>query len=236
MKIRFKFRLKGGKIRRMDKNKGFFSQLKKFLSKEEQTDIQSKKKPGKYQYMILVLCIGAAFMLAGNILFKKETAAPAVPALKQTSNDSEDVAVFGVKKTTGNKVISDYEREYESQLKEALDEMLGVNDVRVVVNIDSTEEKVLEKNKNSKSQTTNETDTNGGKRKVEDTSVDEQMVIVRNGDKEVPIVVQTKKPKIRGVLVVAKGADNIQVKKWIVEAVTRSLGVPSYRVAVMPKK
>ena len=62
------------------------------------------------------------------------------------------------------------------------------------------------------------------------------MIIIRNGDEETPLVVATKKPDIRGVLVVAKGADNLQIKKWIVEAVTRVLNVPSYRVAVLPKK
>ncbi|SIB32256.1 stage III sporulation protein AG [Mycobacteroides abscessus subsp. abscessus] len=71
---------------------------------------------------------------------------------------------------------------------------------------------------------------------MEDLSKEDQLVIIRDGEKEVPIVVETKKPVIRGVLVVAKGADNIQVKKWIIEAVTRSLDVPSHRVAVMPKK
>jgi stage III sporulation protein AG len=216
----------------MDNNKGPFSWLKKWLSKED----TSEKKTGKYQYMILVLCIGAAFMLAGNILFHKQTAASDIPAEKTIQTTAQDVPAFGLKKSTGNKAITDYEREYENQLKEALDEMLGVNDVRVVVNIDSTEEKVLEKNKVTKNQITDETDTNGGKRKVQDSSVDEQLVIIRNGDKEGPIVVQTKKPEIRGVLVVARGADNMQVKRWIVEAVTRALGVPSFRVAVMPKK
>jgi stage III sporulation protein AG len=216
----------------MDKNRGPITRLKQWLSKED----QSEKKAGKYRYMILVLCIGAAFMLASNLLFKKPTAAPDLPASKSTQSSQADVPAFGANKSSGNKAITDYEQEYESQLKAALDEMLGVNDVRVVVNIESTEEQVLEKNKVSKNQTTNETDTNGGKRKVQDSSTDEQMVIIRNGDKEVPIVVQTNKPKIRGVLVVAKGAENIQVKKWIVEAVTRALDVPSYRVAVMPKK
>ncbi len=38
-------------------------------------------------------------------------------------------------------------RHYEDQLKKALEEMLGVNDVTVVVTIDSTDQKVLEKNK-----------------------------------------------------------------------------------------
>jgi stage III sporulation protein AG len=215
----------------MNNNKGPFSWLKKWLSKGD----TSEKKPGKYQYMILVLCLGAAFMLAGNILFKKQSAVGDIPAGKTTQTAAQDVPAFGLKKSSGNKAISDYEREYENQLKDALDEMLGVSDTKVVVNIDSTEEKVLQQNKVSKNQTTDETDTNGGKRKVQDSSIDEQLVIIRNGDKEVPIVVETKKPEIRGVLVVARGADNMQVKRWIVEAVTRALGVPSHRVAVMPK-
>ena len=83
---------------------------------------------------------------------------------------------------------------------------------------------------------TDEIDREGGKRTVEDTSKDEQIVIVRNGDKEVPIVQETKKPQVRGVLVVAQGADNISVKKMIVEAVTRVLDIETHKVAVMPKK
>ncbi|MFP3359212.1 stage III sporulation protein AG, partial [Planococcus sp. SIMBA_143] len=75
-----------------------------------------------------------------------------------------------------------------------------------------------------------------GKRSIEDKSQEEEIVIVNNGDKEVPIVKETKKPKVSGVLVVAKGADNIQIKKWIIEAVTRSLNVPSHRVSVLPKQ
>ncbi|MEH7335486.1 stage III sporulation protein AG [Neobacillus drentensis] len=216
----------------MDNNKGPLSILKKWLK----LDGKSEKKPGKYQYMILVLCIGAAFMLAGNVIFKTGSNSSNVPATTSNKGGSSDVPAFGIKKSSGNKAIAEYEEKYETQLEKALKEMLGVDDVTVVVNIDSTDKKVLEKNKVSKTQTTDETDREGGQRKVQETSSDEQIVIIRNGDKEVPIVVETKKPDIRGVLVVAKGADNIQVKKWIVEAVTRVLGVPSHRVAVMPKK
>jgi stage III sporulation protein AG len=216
----------------MDNNKGPLTWLKKKL----RLDGKEEKKPGKYQYMILVLCIGAAFMLAGNILFKKDTNPTSVPAVSGEKVASEDVPAFGLKKSSGNKAITEYEEKYENQMKKALQEMLGVDDVTVVVTIDSTDKKVLEKNRVTKSQTTDETDRDGGQRKVVDTSSDEQLVIIREGEKEVPIVVETKKPEIRGVLVVAKGADNIEVKKWIKEAVTRALGVPSHRVAVMPKK
>ncbi|MBT2698264.1 stage III sporulation protein AG [Bacillus sp. ISL-40] len=216
----------------MNNNQGPFSWLKKVLKIEGKSD----KKPGKYQYMLVVLCIGAAFMLVGNIVFKTDSNSADTPVATSEKVDSEDVPAFGLNKGSSNKALDKYEEKYENQLKKALQEMLGVNNVTVVVNIDSTDKKVLEKNRVSKSQTTEETDREGGERKVEEASIDEQLVIIREGEKEVPIVVETKKPEIRGVLVVAKGAENIQVKKWIVEAVTRALDVPSHRVAVMPKK
>lgn len=215
----------------MDKNQGPLSLLKKWLKMDDKSD----RKPGKYQYMLLVLGIGAAFMLVGNIVFKSGPGTSAIPAATNEKADSADIPVFGANKDSGNNLIAEYEEKYEDQLKKALQEMLGVKDVTVVVNIDSTDKKILEKNIVTKSQTTEETDREGGQRKVTDVSTDEQLVIIRNGEKEIPIIVETKKPEIRGVLVVAKGADNIQVKKWIVESVTKVLGVPSHRVAVMPK-
>lgn len=217
----------------MDNEKGPITWLKKIFSQEDAAD----KKPGKYQYLLLVLLFGAAIMLISNIIFKDDKQNTSLPAFKNSEEKTEEeVAVFGQKQQEGNELIAAYERAYEAQIKEALDAIIGVEDVTVVVNVDATEKKVLEKNRTNKTQTTDETDREGGKRKVEDQSKEEQLVIVRNGEKEVPIVIETKKPVIRGVLIVAKGADNIQVKKWIIEAVTKALDVPSHRVAVMPKK
>ncbi|CAM3992720.1 stage III sporulation protein AG [Mesobacillus thioparans] len=216
----------------MDNEKGPLSWLRKQLGSK---DGPPEKKSGKYQYLIIVVLFGAAIMLIGNIIGDKNPDTAAVTANQQAETE-EDAAVFGQKKSAGNDVISEYEEAYEAQLTEILEGINGVGDVTVFVNVDATEKKVLEKNSVIQSQTTDETDREGGTRKVQDASQDEQLVIIRNGDKEVPIVLETKKPEIRGVLVVAKGAENIQVKKWIIEAVTRALDVPNHRVAVMPKK
>lgn len=219
---------------KQDKEKESNSWFKKQFFKDDQTN----HKKGKYIYLIVVLTLGTMIMLISNVFIKNESSQNALPTFKNnaSSQTEENVETFGQKNSSGNSVISDYERVYEVQLKEALDSIVGVSDVSVVVNVDATEKQVLEKNRKSQKQLTDETDREGGKRKVEDQSIDEQLVIIQNGEKEVPIVVETKKPAIRGVLVVAKGADNIQVKKWIVEAVTRSLDVPSHRVSVLPKK
>lgn len=148
----------------------------------------------------------------------------------------EEVAAFGSGEKESDGSMRGYEDRYENQLKEALDQIVGVSDVYVVVNVEATESKVYEKNESTKIQSTDEEDKEGGKRSIEDKSREEEIVIVNNGEKEVPIVKEIKKPKVTGVLVVAKGADNIQIKKWIIEAVTRALDVPSHRVSVLPKQ
>jgi stage III sporulation protein AG len=215
----------------MDHNKGFFSWLKNtfFETKDSQTD----KKLSKFHYSLLILTAGILLMLLSNLFFRENQSSTSLPVINQTQ---EEQPVFRQSKKEKNESIAEYEDRYENQLKEALEQIVGLDHVSVVVNVDATEAKVYEKNITSQSQITDETDREGGKRNVEDKSMDEQVVIVRKGDQETPIIVKTKKPEIRGVLVVAKGADNIHLKNMIVEAVTKVLGVPSHRVAVLPKK
>ncbi|MFC0269901.1 stage III sporulation protein AG [Metabacillus herbersteinensis] len=214
----------------MSNKQSLIQKLKDLLSQGD------SKKPSKYHYFLIVLVLGVAFMLISNLFYPEEGANSVLPTTATTEAEKE-TEVFKSTAADGEKgSISDYEAEYEKQLKEALEAILGVDDVTVVVNVDATSLKVLEKNRVSQTQGTEETDREGGKRKVDDTSTDEQVVVIREGEKETPIILQVKKPEVRGVLVVAKGADNIHIKKTIVESVTRVLGVASHRVQVAPKK
>ena len=70
-------------------------------------------------------------------------------------------------------------------------------------------------------QHTEEVDREGGTRQVEDISEDEQVVTIQTGDSEEPLLVKTEKPEVSGVLVVARGVENVQVKSFVVEAVSR---------------
>ncbi|WP_111292273.1 stage III sporulation protein AG [Bacillus safensis] len=215
-------------------NKDWKQKLKTFFQPPEKGE--GKPKLTKHHYLLLVFIIGVSFMLVSQILSppsSKQQAA--VPASKKTSSEEQEVfkpASSGKPKNS----IEDVEQEYENQLKEILETIIGVEDVSIVVNVDATSLKVFEKNKSNKSTTTEETDKEGGVRSVTDQTKEEEVVIIKNGNEETPVVVQTKKPEIRGVLVVAQGVDNVQIKKTIIEAVTRVLDVPSHRVAVAPKK
>jgi stage III sporulation protein AG len=220
----------------MGKNQHIFQKIKDWFFNSDQN---SNEKIKKSHYILLLFIIGVAILLISNF-FSKDPSSTSHSLSENTNTNtelnSEDVAVFKQKDVSDFNSIAEYEKYYEEQLKDVLENIMGVGDVSVVVNIDATEKKIFEKNKIIQNQTTEETDREGGQRIVHDQSTEEQMVIIRNGDKEVPLVSETKKPSVRGVLVVAKGAENIEVKKWIREAVTRYLDVPSHRVSVLAKK
>jgi stage III sporulation protein AG len=212
----------------MSNKESFIQKLKSLLGQS------NSKKPSKFQYFILVFVLGIAFMLISNLFTTEGNKNNALPTASTVTDESTEAFKQTKGESTGS--ISDYEAEYENQLKEVLETISGVGNVSVVVNVDSTSQKIVEKNKVTGSQVTTETDREGGKRAVEDQSTDEQVVIIREGEKEVPIVVQVKKPEVRGVLIVAQGADNIHIKQTIIDAVTRALGIPSHKVAVESKK
>lgn len=214
------------------KNKPSFFQWFKQTFFEANTEKQDKK-PNKLQYVLLLVVLGVIFMIMSNFFSHEDQSQEELPVINHTQVEESAFKNDSENKPEG---IKEFENLYENQLKEALEQIAGVDDVTVMVNVKSTAEKVYEKNGTDQTQTTTEVDREGGKRQVEDRSVNKEVVIIQNGEQEKPLLVMTNKPVISGVLVVANGAQNIQVKTWIVEAVTRLLDVPSHRVSVLPKK
>lgn len=189
--------------------------------------IPAKKK----KYLIIVGVSGILLILAANVFTDSsknvETAIEVPPQQETTPAFTEK------KSTTSN--VDELEESYEKELKDLLNEIQGVSEVEIMVNLDSTKVKVYQKNLITSKQTTDESDKNGGTREIEDYTQESQVVIVRQGEKEVPLLIQTKKPDVRGVFVIAKGVEQATVKKWVVEAVSKVLDVPTHRVSVMSK-
>lgn len=215
-----------------EENPKGFGWLKKLGGQE-----QGKKK--NYRYILVLGIVGILLMVANQVFqgSPPEQSQSVVPTFQSKDDEGEkgDVEVF--KQDSAEPVsMTDYEDRYENQLRETLEEIVGLSEVSVMINLAETEKQIYEKNSSSKNQQTSETDREGGTREVTDQSIDEQTVIIRNGDKEEPLLIQTEKPNIKGVLVVAEGVENVQVKAWVVEAVSRVLDVPAHRISVMPKK
>ncbi|UYZ11898.1 stage III sporulation protein AG [Brevibacillus sp. WF146] len=195
------------------------------------------KKLKPIHYFIVILGIGVAVMILTDFL-KVERDQPlsfGIEGREPTGPPDGEATVPAIGGSSAPDIIADYENMYETQLREILGNVIGVGDVEVMVNLDSTPELVVEKNRNTRSSTNQETDKERATRNQSEQSRDEQVVVV-SGKQDQPVVIKTLKPRVRGVLVVAKGADNIQVKAWITEAVQKVLDVPAYKISILPKK
>lgn len=183
----------------------------------------------KRKYILIIAVIGILLILISNLFSgtnKKPTTSPDIDQI-QESEEIEEVSLL--------KNVTEIETNYEKSLQTMLNQIKGVSEAEVMINVDSTNVQVYEKDLIVGTQTTEETDKNGGTRNVEDETRETKLVYVRQGDQEVPVLVQTKKPEVRGVFVIAEGVDDMTTKKWIIESVSKVLDVPTYRISVMPK-
>lgn len=194
---------------------------------------EMKNPSKKTKYRIIIGLIALLFIIVGNAFTsapeKQQNTEPMLQENQETKETFSD-------KNSKARSAQELEKSYEKDLETMLDKIKGVSETEVMVNLDSTKVKIYEKNLITGEQITAEMDKNGGSRKIEDHTNETQVVIVRQGEKEVPLLTQTKKPDVRGVFVVAKGVDHATVKQWVVESVSRVLDVPTHKVTVMPKK
>lgn len=190
-----------------------------------------------FRWLVLIGLIGAAMVLAASLMNLKKIDPDQNPDLSPPRDEDipQQETFLGSGEQKGGS-FSTIESEFESQLKELLESMVGVGTSDVMVTVESTEETVVQLNEKQMQQITQETDRNGASRHITEVSKDGQVVIYEVSGSQSPIVVKKLNPRIRGVMIVAKGAENPTVHKLIAEAVSRGLDVPTHRIAVVPRK
>lgn len=131
-----------------------------------------------------------------------------------------------------NLVKDDYESYIEDKLSEILSKLRGVGTVDVMVTLEDSTEKIPASNVTTTREVTSELDSQGGTREV---SREDETIQVVNTSNDV-VVLKEVKPSIKGVIVVAEGAENPLVMETIYEAVKTVLGVAGNKVQIFPSK
>lgn len=121
-----------------------------------------------------------------------------------------------------------YKNEIEKQLKTILSSVQGAGKVDVMVTLEDEGTTVFAADEKSDSQ-----DKEGA---MQDTN--EKTYVLKNdaGGGESPVVLQKNMPAVSGVLVVAPGANDAEVKSKLFNAVCALLGVKAHRVEVLAKQ
>ncbi len=198
--------------------------------------------PGKSRkalLRLLVLAIIGITLLVGHRALtdptgdqKKENESSAVFNSSDAQKLSNINAEIGKSSPTS---VGKYETYLNQNLKNILEQIQGVSDVSVMATVDSTGKKIYQNNVKSQDDRTEETDRNGGSRRVNQRSEDSQVVMVDNNGQKEPVVIGEEQPAVRGVLIVARGIEAPAVRAEIMEAVAAVLDIPNYKVKVLLK-
>lgn len=167
--------------------------------------------PSGKNKIIIFLIIGAILFLAFGSFGKSE---------KEPTDIKKEVFDF-----------EEYKLVLSNEAEEALSQIKGAGKVKVVLSFDSRGKTVVARNSQSKVQTdTGQSDN----RETKENS--DSVVVYGQGQSETPYVTEEKLPLPSGVLVIAQGAGNENVRLELYEAVKALYGISSHRIKVTDYK
>ncbi len=169
-------------------------------------------KNKKVLYLILVIC-GVVVAL----LWTLDTRAPSKNVVSQSNTVS-------------------YLDSLESRLCSVLSSISGAGEVSCMITLDGEIERIVAYTDDEKKSSSSNTTSSGATNSSNTSTVSKEPVLITVNGKTEPLVLHEVMPPIRGVVVVAGGADNIKVKLDILKAVQALLKVDSSQVEIFTKQ
>lgn len=202
----------------------FRDKLKKMIKKEEQPEGNDKKKIENLVFFVILLIITVVVV---NIIWNGKK----VTTKQENTTDSKQLAseTQTTNNLQGNFIASD---NLEEKLEKILSKIQGVGEVKVCINYAESSEIIAMYNENSKISTTEETDTSGGTRKIEETNSEKDIIYKEENGEKTPITQKIVQPKIEGAIITAKGANDISIKTDIIQAVEAVTGLATHKIQV----
>ena len=198
----------------------FKNKLKEII-KNEDSDENNKKKIENLIFFVILLI--ATIVMINYIWNGKKSSNKTL-----TNTAGKQLAMTDNSSSTS---IKDSEN-LEQKLESILSQIQGVGEVQVFINYSESSETVAMYNENTKTSTTEETDTSGGTRKVESTDSQKELVYQEENGEKTPIIQKTVQPKIEGAIITAKGANDMTTKTNIIQAVEAATGLATHKIQV----
>ncbi|MFY9258603.1 MAG: hypothetical protein WAP05_07860, partial [Dethiobacteria bacterium] len=128
------------------------------------------------------------------------------------------------------------EQQLDRGLAEILTQIRGVSEVELYLTPETSGRLELVADEEQSQRQTSEGDREGGSREIVEETTRKTYVLLRDPQgNELPLVVEEGEPRYRGVLVVARGVEDPEVKARVIEALQVLLGLPAHRITVLPR-
>lgn len=184
----------------------------------------NKKKIENLIFFVVLLIITIVII---NLIWngKKNT------GKEENSSSSKQLAMSN---NTTNKIDTSTTQsdDLAKQLELILSKIHGVGDVNVFVNYSQTSEVVAMYNETTKTSNTEENDTSGGIRKIQETDSQKDIIYQEQNGEKTPITQKVIQPKVEGAIITAKGAGNTEIKANIIQAVEAVTGLATHKIQV----
>lgn len=180
--------------------------------------------------LILVLLGVLLFIIALPV--KKET--PATSAVDSMEQSKDGNVVQDRIRTADTENTEEYTAYLEEKLKKMLESIGGLGEVEVMITLESSEERIVEKDMTAERSNTEEQDSAGGTRTISSSNTGYQTVY-QEDDQGAPFIVKTLAPKVEGVLIVAEGAGKGNMANEIMQIAQALFDVEAHKVKVLEK-
>ena len=182
----------------------------------------NKKKIENLVFLLVILIIT---VISINVIWngdkKKEDDTSTESNTKQLAKNNND---------------TDNETTLESKLENILSKINGVGKTDVMLTYTESTQMVPVYNKTEKTSNTDESDSGGGTRKIEESDVSQEVVYEDENGKNVIATQKTVSPKIEGAIITAEGASNPTIKTSIIQAVEAATGLSKHKIQVFEKQ
>lgn len=186
------------------------------------------KKLRKDQWMIVIL-VGVLLCVISLPIEKSETKS----GISDNINDRISNHMESYENTSGE----DYVEAWERKLEESLLYIEGAGQVKVLITLKESEQKVLAKDAAEDISEMTEADASGGSRRTMQSRIEKKTIYTVNEQgQDVPYVIKTITPAVEGVVVIAQGADKPQVRQNIIEAIQVLFDIDMNKITIVKMK
>lgn len=202
----------------------FGDKLKKVINSNdhESNGGNDKKKIENLVFFIVILIITIVII---NIIWNGN---------KTTNKQEDNPSSKKLATSTDEQIKQDTTQttNLEEKLEAILSKIQGVGNVKVCINYSESSEVVAMYNETSKVSDTEESDTSGGTRKIQETDSQKDIIYKEENGEKTPITQKVVQPKIEGAIITAKGANDMTTKTNIIQAVEAATGLATHKIQV----
>ena len=209
----------------------FKNLLSKFANTEAQDDVDggedsppSMLKNKKLVNIIVIIVLGIILLLGMGSCGESNV----IPLMNDDNRVNDSVLGF-----SGTIDIVEYRQMLERDVSDALSRMSGAGEVHVTISFEHGGERVLATDRQASEERTRDGDADSGRNNYRISIEDRVVLHGANNRGTNPIVVRETTPRVSGVLVVAEGANDEQIRLELHRAARAITGAPAHRVKVV---